>query len=327
MTGHPERTAPGQGDPHALLRRGGQLDRVGEEGSSAGPHLRGQAEAELAVQVGRERTAVGWLEQRTAQEDRGALGRSSPIGPLRCGTQGRDRLRLAGRLSVQQVQSDGLHVDPFGGQHPGGAPVQEGALTVRKSEVERVRHQRMGQCEPVIGSSDEAAGHQPVGQVVSTDEVETGDLRGLAQQRSATEDREGTGQVGGARGQSRELDLHAPAHLLRAERGEPRCDLGGRLDPFGDHLVDEGAEQERVAGAGGVAGSDERRVGAGKPLGHQCLDRVRTQRSRLQRWLRCRGHQVGQRRGLRRRLPRAHRAQHPQAQVGQVTAQLGQPAQ
>ena len=117
-------------------------------------------------------------------------------------------------------------------------------------------------------------------------------------------------KIGGACGQSRELDLHAPAHLLRAEGGEPRGDLGGRLDPFGDHLVDEGAEQERVAGAGGVAGGDERRIGAGQPLGHQSLDRVGTQGSRLQRWFRCRGHQVGQCRGIRRRFPGPHRAQH-----------------
>ena len=327
LTGHPERTAPGEGDPHALLRGGGKLDRVGEEGGGAGPRLRGQAEPEIAVQVGGERTAVGWLEQRTAQEDGGALGRSSTIGPLRCGTQCRDGLRFVGRLGVQQVQSDGLHVDPLGGQHRGGAPVQERALTVRKSQVERVRHQRMGQREPVIGTAEEATGHQSVREVMSPNEVESRDFGGLAQQRSAAEDREGSSQVGGARGQSRELDLHAAAHLFRAERGEPRCDLGGRLDAFGDHLVDERAEQERVAAAGGVAGSDERRVGAGKPRGHQCLDGVWPQRSRAQGWLGCRGDQVGQRRGLRRRLTRAHGTQDAQAQVGQVTAELGQPAQ
>ena len=103
VTGHPESTAAGQGDPHALLRRCGKLDRVGEEVGGSGPDLRGQAQPELAVQVRRERPAIGWLEQRAAKEARGALGCSPPIGPLRCGPQGRDRARLTGRLGVQQV--------------------------------------------------------------------------------------------------------------------------------------------------------------------------------------------------------------------------------
>ncbi len=170
----------------------------------------------------------------------------------------------------------------------------------------------MGQREAVIGSAGEAAGHQRVGEVVGSDEVEPGDRRRLTKHCSATEDGEGTGQVGAADGQSCELGLHAAAYLLRAERGEPRCDLGRRLDPFGDDLVDKGTEQERVAGAGGVACSDECRVCAGKPLGHQCLDRVGAQRSWFQRRLRCRGHQGGQRCRIRRGFPRAHRAQHAQ---------------
>jgi len=100
--------------------------RVCEEGCSTGPHLCGQAEAELAVQVRGERTAVGWLEQRTPQEDRGALGRSSPICPLCRDSQSRDRMRLAGRLSELYGRQISLKVD-VDPAVVGGVKVQVGA--------------------------------------------------------------------------------------------------------------------------------------------------------------------------------------------------------
>ena len=120
-------------------------------------------------------------------------------------------------------------------------------------------------------------------------------------------------ETAGAVGQPSELALDVARDLVGAEHAQPlRGGLVGR-DPFGHQLVDQRAQEERVAGRDGVAGVCECRVTGGQTLGDQRLDGGRSERPRPQRRVGGRGQQFGEQLRRARRLARAHGAQRRRA--------------
>ena len=225
VAGHPERHGSRTGRSARAARVWRRARPPRQVVARAGPHLRGQAEPELAVQVRGERTARRVARAAHGAGTTAALSGAPRRWPAPRGSAASShRLRVAGRLGVQQVQSDGLHVGPFGGQQPRRrAGAAASAHRPAGSEVERVRHQRVGQREPVIGSSDQdPAGHQSVGQVArapTTSRPATSAAWRSNAPRPRTAKARARSEV--PAGSRRELELHGPAHLLRAERREP----------------------------------------------------------------------------------------------------------
>jgi hypothetical protein len=145
----------------------------------------------------------------------------------------------------------------------GGAPVAGGAPGEADVGVDGGAEQRVGEAQGVRGV-EHACGHQRIGGGPAGGLVELGERAGVDEVGLPAEDGDRLGQRDGRGAEPGQPQQHAALHRGRAG-GADALDARLRL---GGEVVEQRAEQERVAAAGLVAGAAQLLAGAGERGAH-----------------------------------------------------------
>ena len=282
--GEAECAGAAQGDLGALRRRRGELDGVVEHGGRVGLDVSGEREPELEPDARGGIRVERRLGDGAAEEARGAFrcaaGGCAGGGRAQSGDGGRVRLGLG----VQQMERDSLGVGALVGQHARRVGVPQRPLAGSQVRIEGAGDQRMRERDRPV-AMHEPRGAQPVGRAGGAPRIQARQPGGVAQRRARAEDRQRARERARSGREALELAFDAEGDLVRPERAESRG--GGRVwrDVLGHQVVEQRAEEERVAGGDRVAGVREDVVGGGQPGGDERLGGVATERSRPDRRL------------------------------------------
>ena len=267
-----------------------------------------------------------WLGDGAAEEAGGAFRCAAGGCAGGGGAQGGNGFRIGLGIGAQQVQRDSLGVDALGGEHARRVGVPERALAVGQVRVEGAGDQRMRERDLLV-ALNESCGAQSVGCVSSVSRIQARQPGGVAQRRAGAEDRERVREAARAGREALELAFDATGDLVGPEPAQPLGRGCVRCDALGHQVVEQHAEQERVAGGDRVAGVREGGIGGGQPRGDEGLGGGGPERARPDRRLGSSGEQLGEQLGRPRRLARPDRTEHPEGQLLEPAGELGQPAQ
>jgi len=194
----------------------------------------------------------GRLLERAAQVVRrragGAAGRRVAGGRPQHGHP----LLVAGGRKAQEVPGHRLALGASHGQQPGRAGVQRLSLQRWDLLVDRTAHERVHEVESLAGR-EHVDGHERVGALRRRGLVHAGERRRLLEERAGTKDGHRTGDGERLGRELPQPPANGAPDALSPELGHPGRFLGRATDLPGDQLVDQLAEQERVASGGAVA--------------------------------------------------------------------------
>ncbi len=324
--GEPECAGAAQGDLGALCGRRGELDGFVQHGGRVRLDLRGEREPELEPDARADIRVERRFGDRAAEEARGALRSAAGGCAGRGRAQGGNGSRISLGVGAQQMQRDSLGVGVLVGQHPRRVGVPQSPLAGGQVRVERARDQRMRERDRPV-AVHESRSAQSVGRASGVARIQARQPRGVAQRRAGSEDRQRTRERARAGREALELTFDAPGDLVRAEGAQPPGGRRVRRDVLGHQVIEQRAEQKRVAGGDRVAGVRELGVCGRQPCGDERLGGVGAERARPDRRLEGGREQLGERLRGAGRLSRPNRAEHAEGQLLDPTRELGQPAQ
>ena len=276
------RRRPGQ--PGGLARRAGEDGGAGEHDGAVGLHRRvldqvvrrpevlervhaaGQRlqPAELHQQP-RQLVVGGRLGQRAPQVRRRRLG-GTALHLAACGRpQHRDDGAVAARRHQLQVGGDLLRAGPRVGEHLRGAGVLQLALAQRQVVVHRGLDERVHEPQRQVGPQHlrpRQRRHGRRGDLVGM----TGHRGGHRQRRAVAEHGDRPRDVPAGPGHPAQPHHHHARHRTAADGAHRVGVRGVRADSLGLEGAQQLAQQQRVAGGGAEAGTDEGVVGPLEPL-------------------------------------------------------------
>ena len=142
----------------------------------------------------------------------------------------------------------------------------------REIAVNRRAQDGVGEADRAAGLHD-ARGHQRPHRRLQVGAGESGQSRGVAHLRAVAERAERAGEHGGCRRQPRQTEQHRVGDPARDDRADIVRGGRGRLDAASRRLVEQLADEERVAARHLHARAHEPLVGlVGQPVGDQCAD-------------------------------------------------------
>ena len=270
------------------------------------------------------------LGQRAAQVRRGALGRAARAGARRPRRAGAPRSQAsARRLGVQQVQRRSRSGSARSRREQLGGVRRAKARARRRRSSRTARRRPADARAPARGSPCEQARPRVARRRRGPRHgVEAGERarHGAAERRARARRPRGRAprrrRAGGRAGARRcARPARARTSLSRAATSSVGCDA------VGASWRSSAPSRNGLPAGDGVAGVREAGSRRGQPLAHERLRRGGAERARAHGRLGCGGQQLGQQVGLRRRLARAHGADHAEPQLVRAGGELRQPAQ
>ena len=256
MAGETKCAGPAQGDLGALGGRRGELDGFSEDGGHIGLVAGGLREPELEPDAGGGMLVERRLGDGAAEEASGAF--RCPAGGCAGGgcAEGGDSTGIGVGIGTQQMQRDSLGVGALVREHARCVGVPERALAGVQVRVEGAGDQRM--CERDLAVAlHESCGAEPVGYMGGVSRIQARQSGGVAQRRGGSEDRERVRETARADWEALELAFDSPGDLVGPERAQAFGRARVRRDVLRYQVVEQRAEQERVAGGDCVAGVRE----------------------------------------------------------------------